>query len=105
MVRWLRRHVPGAGPYRVRLVDDTDATDVRRLVDAVEEALRVGRPVPLLVGSAIPRHYVMATGFDGERWKVYEPTSGEIRAVHPSAIGGRALRLGFDRLHVALLPS
>jgi hypothetical protein len=105
MVRWLRRHVPGAGPYRVRLVDDTDATDVRRLVGAVEEALRVGRPVPLLVGSGIPRHYVMATGLDGERWKVYEPTSGEIRAVDPSAIGRRALRLGFDRLHVALLPS
>ncbi len=105
MVRWLRRNVPSAGPYRVRLVDDTDAGDVRRLIDAVGAALKVGRPVPLLVGAGIPRHYVMATGFDGARWKVYEPTSGEIRAVEPEAIGRRALKLGFDRLHVALLPS
>jgi hypothetical protein len=105
MVRWLRENVPSAGPYRVRPVDDTDPGDVRLVVEAVEQALRAGRPVPLLVGSLLPRHYVMATGFDGARWTVYEPTGGELRVVDPAAVGGQALRLGFDRLHVALLPA
>ena len=105
MVRWLREHVPAAGPSRARTVDDTDPADVRALVGAVEQALRAGRPVPLLVGSVVPRHYVMATGLDGAHWKVYEPTSGELRVVDPAAIGRHALRLGFDRLHVALLPA
>ena len=30
MVGWLRRHAPAAGPYRVRLVDDTSAADLAR---------------------------------------------------------------------------
>lgn len=104
MVRWLRRHVPGAGPYAVRLVDDTSPADVAEVVTAVQAAVRLGRPVPLMVGSLVPRHYVMVTGLDDGRWKVYEPTSGEIRAVDPALVGRRALPLGFPRLHTALLP-
>jgi hypothetical protein len=104
MVAWLRRHLPGAGPYRVRLVDDTDARDVAALVDAVGAALRANRPVPLLVGSVVPRHYVLATGVRDGRWTVYEPTTAELREVDPAAIGARTLRLGFPRLHAALVP-
>ncbi|MBW0116791.1 hypothetical protein [Pseudonocardia abyssalis] len=107
IVRWLRRNVPAAGPYRVRLVDDRDARDVADVVEAVGVALRAGRPVPLLVGPAIPRHYVMAIGLQDGDWKVYEPTSGQIRALDPARIGARTLgrTLGFDRLHAAFLPS
>jgi hypothetical protein len=104
MVSWLRRHLPAAGPYRVRLVDDTDARDVAALVGAVGAALRAGRPVPLLVGAFLPRHYVLATGLRDGRWTVYEPTTAELRAVDPAAIGARGLRLGFPRLHAALVP-
>ncbi len=104
MVAWLRRHAPGAGPYRVRLVDDTEARDVAALVDTVGAALRAGRPVPLLVGAFLPRHYVLATGLRDGRWTVYEPTSAELREVDPAAIAARALRLGFPRLHAALVP-
>ena len=107
MVRWLRRNVPSAGPYRVRLVDDLDARDVADVVEAIGVALRAGRPVPMLVGPSIPRHYVMAIGMHGAGWKVYEPSSGQIRALDPARIAARTLggTLGFDRLHAAFLPS
>lgn len=107
MVAWLRRNVPSAGPYRVRLVDDASSADLTRVIDAVEVALRVGRPVPLLVGPLVPRHYVMAVGLREGGWKVYEPTSGEIRALDPGLIRRRALApvLGFDRLHATFLPT
>lgn len=107
MAAWLRRRVPAAGPYRVRLVDDMSAGDVTAAVDAVEAALDGGRPVPLLVGSFIPRHYVLVLGRHGDGWRVYEPTSGSVRALDVALVGARRLRpvLGFDRLHAALLPS
>lgn len=106
IVRWLRRNVPSAGPYRVRLVDDLDARDVAAVVAAIGVALRAGRPVPLLVGPSIPRHYVMAIGLHGAGWKVYEPSSGQIRVLDPSLIRRRLLGpvLGFHRLHAAFLP-
>jgi hypothetical protein len=112
MARWLRRHVPAAGRYRVRLVDDVSATDVDDAVDAVDAALAAGRPVPLLVGAFVPRHYVMALGVveGGARdggWRVYEPTSGQVRPLDRDAARERRLApvLGFDRLHAALLPA
>ena len=105
--RWLRDHVPAAGRYRVRLVDDTSVADADALVAAVGAALDAGRPVPLLVGSAVPRHYVLALRRDGDGWRVYEPTSGQTRLLDPAAVRARRLApvLGFDRLHAALLPS
>lgn len=107
MVRWLHRNAPGAGRYRVRLVDDVSGADVGGVIDAVSAALAGGRPVPMLVGTAVPRHYVMALGADGRRWRVYEPTSGSVRALDLDMIRTRALRpvLGFDRLHAVLLPT
>lgn len=107
MVRWLRSHVPAAGPYRVRLVDDVCAADVDGVLAAVGAALDAGRPVPLLVGRWEPRHYVLAVRRAGAGWAVYEPTSGQVRALDPGLVRARALRgvLGYDRLHAALLPS
>jgi hypothetical protein len=108
MVGWLRRYAPGAGPYRVRLVDDTSAADVDDALAAAGVALTAGRPVPLLVGSLVPRHYVMALGVQGDgRWRVYEPTSGHVRALDLRLVRERRLApvLGFDRLHALLLPA
>jgi hypothetical protein len=106
-VRWLRAHAPAAGRYRVRLVDDTSASDVARMIDEVRAALAVGRPVPLLVGSLVPRHYVLALRADDSGWRVYEPTSGQVRLLDLAAVRERRLGpvLGFDRLHAVLLPS
>ena len=108
MVAWLRRNAPGAGPYHVRLVDDMSAADVASAVDATRTALAAGRPVPLLIGPSVPRHYCMALAEEGDgTWRVYEPTSGAVRSVDPALVGRRALAplLGFDRLHAVLLPT
>ena len=104
--RWLRDHAPAAGRYRVRLVDDASAVDVAQVIDTVGTAL-AGRPVPLLVGSFVPRHYVLALCADGDGWRVYEPTSGQVRRLDLAAVRERRLAalLGFDRLHAVLLPS
>ena len=105
--RWLRDHVPTAGPYRVRLVDDTSTADVQAMISAVGAALAAGRPVPLVVGTLVPRHYVLALRADGAAWRVYEPTSGQVRLLDLAAVRSRASApvLGFDRLHAVLLPS
>jgi hypothetical protein len=112
MVAWLRRHAPAAGPYRVRLVDDTSAADVAELLREIGRSLAAGRPVPLLIGNLVPRHYVMALrvlpgGEPGGRWAVYEPTSGQVRALEVALVRARRLGrvLGCDRVHVALVPA
>jgi hypothetical protein len=108
MVRWLRRHAPGAGPYRVRLVDDVSAADLHDALAAAGAALGTPRPVPLLVGSTVPRHYVMALDvLDDGRWRVYEPSSAQVRALDLRLVRRRRLGrvLGFDRLHALLLPA
>jgi len=106
MAAWLRRNVAVAGRYRVRLVDDVSAADVAEALAAVGAALDAGRPVPLVVGTLVPRHYVLALGHHDDRWRVYEPSSGSVRALERSLVGDRRLRpvLGFDRLHAVLLP-
>jgi hypothetical protein len=107
MTRWLRRNTPGAGPYRVRLVDDVSAADVEDTLAAVAAALAAGYPVPLLVGGVVPRHYclALAAASDGS-WRTYEPTSAQVKSLDPALVGRRALApvLGFDRLHAVLLP-
>jgi hypothetical protein len=105
--RWLRDHVPAAGRYRVRLVDDASSADVVEVLDAVGSALAAGRPVPLVVGALVPRHYGLAVHADDAGWRVYEPTSGQVRYVDVAAVreGRLAPVLGFDRLHAVLLPA
>jgi hypothetical protein len=108
MTRWLRRNAAAAGPYRVRLIDDTSTADVDAALDAADTALTAGRPVPLLVGAFVPRHYCLALGRqDDGRWRVYEPTSGQVRVLDLGLVRRRSLRgvLGFDHLHALLLPS
>jgi hypothetical protein len=107
MVRWLRRRAPAAGRYRVRLVDDLSPGDVAAALDVAGAALAAGRPVPLLVGSIVPRHYVMALAAQDGEWRVYEPSSGAVRALDLDLVRCRRLVpvLGFDRLHAVLLPA
>jgi hypothetical protein len=105
-VRWLHDHVPAAGRHRVVLVDDTSPRDVAAVLAAVATVVWTGRPVPLLVGSSIPRHWALALGGDGGAWRVYEPTAGQVTALDLDAVRERRLGavLGFDRLHAVLLP-
>ena len=50
---------------------------------------------------------LLALGADGDSWRVYEPTSGQVRLLDTAAVRERRLApvLGFDRLHAVLLPS
>ncbi len=107
MVGWLRRHVPAAGPYRVRLVDDGAPADVAEAVTEVDAALAAGRPVPLLVGAFVPRHYVLVLTRHADVWRVYEPSSGSVRVLDVTLVAARRLGpvLGWDRLHAVLLPA
>ncbi|MGQ0483630.1 MAG: hypothetical protein ACT4O0_21705 [Pseudonocardia sp.] len=108
MVAWLRRHAPGVGPYRVRLMDDASAADVADVLGKVDMALAWGAAVPLLVGAQVPRHYTLALpGQPSARgWRVFDPSNGEVRWVPPVAVAERRLGplLGFDHLHGVLLP-
>lgn len=106
MATWLRRHAPAVGRYRVRLVDDTSADDVTGAVTATTAALAAGRPVPLLVGDLLPRHYVLAMSAGPDGWRVYEPSSGQLRLLSPVQLRTRAAGpiLGFPRWHAVLLP-
>lgn len=106
MVAWLRRHAPGAGPYRVRLVDDASPADLADAIDRTAAALAAGRPVPLLIGGFVPRHYVLALAVTDAGWHVYEPGSGQVRLITPGQLRDRAIApvLGFDRWHAVLLP-
>ncbi|HEV7469029.1 MAG: hypothetical protein JWP64_3652 [Pseudonocardia sp.] len=104
---WLRKHAPGVGRYRVRFVDDLSGTDVDQVIREIEAALGARRPVPLLVGAGVPRHYCLALRIsDDGTWRVYEPSSATVRPLDPAAIRERRLApiLGFDRLHTAFLP-
>ncbi|GAA4554161.1 hypothetical protein [Pseudonocardia xishanensis] len=106
-LRWLHRHAPGAGRYRLRWVDDASAADTELVIRQVEAALAARRPVPLLVGTAVPRHYTLALRIaDDGTWRVYEPTSGQVRALDPVLIrtGSLAPVLGFDHLQAAFIP-
>ncbi len=107
MVGWLRRHAPGLGPYRVRLLDDSSRSDLDDALAEVEAALDGGAPVPMLVGGFLPRHWTLAlAAAEPAGWSVFEPTSGEVRQVEVADVRAQALGglLGFDRLHAVLLP-
>jgi hypothetical protein len=73
----------------------------------VMAALRSGLPVPMLVGSVIPRHWVLLVGVgarDGEL-RCYEPTSGAIRSVDAAAVRrARLTGLGYRRPFAFVVP-
>ena len=62
-------------------------------------------PVPMLIGAAIPRHWVLLTEFDGSSVRCYEPSSGALVSVSVDAIRQASLQgLGFARPFVFVLP-
>ena len=87
--------------YRWRVVRRGD-----RLLD-VREAVLLGRPVPMLVGRFIPRHWVLLVDAVGtQAFRCYEPSSGELRTVTAMAIrGARLTGVGFPRAFAFVVPS
>lgn len=71
----------------------------------VERVVRARWPVAMLIGNAIPRHWVLLVGCDGTAFDCYEPSSGEVRRVPMAAIPGAQLQvLGFPRPFAFVLP-
>lgn len=75
-----------------------------KLVDVLAAPGR-DRPVAMLVGRGIPRHWVLIVAVAGERLTCYEPSSGELRTVDVAAIReSRLTGLGFPRPFAFVLP-
>jgi hypothetical protein len=86
--------------YRWRPATGRDA-----LLD-VSAALSRGRPVAMLIGSAIPRHWVLLTALDGATARCYEPSSGRLVAIDIDDIRSARLEgLGFPRAFAFVLPA
>ncbi len=75
-----------------------DLSDVRSAVGA-------GLPVAMLIGSVIPRHWVLLTELRGRQFRCYEPGSGGLVGVRADAIrAGRLKGLGYPRPFAFVLP-
>ena len=76
-----------------------------RLADVLR-AVEAGWPVAMLVGRAIPRHWVLIVEVSGEALTCYEPSSGAVRSVGLDDVrGARLSGLGFPRPFAFVLPS
>lgn len=74
-------------------------------LDDVLAALDRGRPVAMLIGAAIPRHWVLFTEHRDGRLRCYEPSSGQLMQIDPDDVRKARLRgLGFPRPFAFVLP-
>jgi hypothetical protein len=69
-------------------------------------ALEQGWPVAMLIGSVIPRHWVLLTEVKGSALRCYEPSSGRLVDVEIGDIRSGALKgIGFPRPFAFVLPA
>ncbi len=69
-------------------------------------ALERGRPVAMLIGSVIPRHWVLLTAINGSTMVCYEPSSGRLVDVEVGDVRcGELEGLGFPRPFAFVLPA
>lgn len=69
--------------------------------DAVPAAVRQGWPVPMLLGKVIPRHWVLLIGFEGGRFRIYDPGRGDVLLATPAELRGG---LGFPQVFGYVVP-
>ena len=108
MVAWLRRHAPGAGPYQVRLVDDTSAADVDATLAAVDARSPPGGRCRCSSGRSCPATTAWSSPVTaptrGGSTSPRAARSGRCRWTW-SAAGRSGGSWRFDRLHAVLLPA
>ncbi len=69
------------------------------------EAVAAGWPVAMLIGTVIPRHWVLLTELDGAALRCYEPSAGAVVPVPLTAIRrARISGLGYPRPLAFVLP-
>lgn len=114
---WPQRY--GTTPMGVaRAISEHSGVDYRwrlwwgrrdRLADVLA-AVDAGRPVAMLVGRIVPRHWLLMIARDRVQTPgvvaCYEPSSGQVRAVELDAIRTATLtNVGFPRPYAFVLPS
>ncbi len=68
-------------------------------------AVAADRPVAMLLGRVVPRHWVLIVGAAGATLECYEPTSGDVRTVEVAAVRRAELTgLGYPRPFAFVLP-
>ncbi len=71
----------------------------------VAAAVPAGWPVAMLIGSVIPRHWVLIVEVHSNGWECYEPSSGEVRTVGVDAVRrARLTGLGYPRPFAFVVP-
>jgi hypothetical protein len=75
-------------------------------LDDVLAAVGHGKPVPMLLGRVIPRHWVLVVDARGDGLECYEPSSGELRRVTVADVRSARLQgLGYPRAFAFVVPS
>jgi hypothetical protein len=101
MARALTAHSHASGVrYRWRLFRGRrdGMLDVRGAVES-------GRPVAMLIGRFIPRHWVLIVEVTVQRWQCYEPSSGHVRSLAVDTVRrSRLSGLGYPRPFAFVLP-
>ncbi|MDO8121378.1 hypothetical protein Q6346_08645 [Isoptericola sp. b490] len=95
-----------------RVVDDTDAEQLRDLWSLVAGWVQVGVPIPLYAGGdssggwaeAVPRHVVLAVGGTDRGLEVFEPSTGRLLELARDGEGRREALGGWGHLDWVLLP-
>jgi hypothetical protein len=101
MARALTTHGCASGVrYRWRLFRGR-----RDRLSDVRHAVEGDRPVAMLIGRFIPRHWVLIVDTTWIQWQCYEPSSGEVRSVEVDAVRrSRLTGLGYPRPFAFVLP-
>ncbi|WP_018352240.1 hypothetical protein [Longispora albida] len=89
---------------RWKIVDDTDPLSVSSALLACLRALYAGEVVPVLIGDAYPRHYVLLIGHDRPDLIFYNPSGEVLRVPESDFLGGRLGMLGFRHAQAIVLP-
>lgn len=77
----------------------------RDKLDDVLAAVGRDRPVAMLIGRGIPRHWVLIVAASDDALTCYEPSSGELRTVDVAAVReSRLTGLGFPRPFAFVVP-
>ncbi|WP_101951296.1 hypothetical protein [Mycobacterium sp. 3519A] len=78
----------------------------RDALSDVQRAVAAGRPVAMLIGRVVPRHWVLIVAATERRWQCYEPSSGQVRTVAVDAVRrARLTGLGYPRPFAFVLPN
>lgn len=102
VVRAINAHSPVR--YRWRLFGGLWPGAGDGLADVLA-AVRSGRPVAMLVGRFVPRHWVLLVGAGEGRLQSYEPSSGQVRELELTAVRrGGLTGLGFPTPFAFVLP-